>query len=95
MYKRGQFEQARKYLERAVAPSQPDPVVLDHLGDVMYRLEKPEEAQALWQQSLQRLAEMNTRRADLVGLKDQVEEKLRQVQAGEQVEVAPVAGDEG
>jgi hypothetical protein len=39
-YKRGEFEQAVQIVvEEAVsAASVPDPVVLDHLGDAMYRI---------------------------------------------------------
>ena len=35
LYKRGKFDEARKYLELAVGPAAfPDPVVLDHLAHI-------------------------------------------------------------
>lgn len=51
-YKRGDFEQARKQLERASQLEQGDPEILDHLGDVYLRLGLPDKARKAWQDAL-------------------------------------------
>jgi tetratricopeptide (TPR) repeat protein len=90
LYKRSQFEQASKLLTQAAEPAdRADPVVLDHLGDVMYRLDHKTQARGAWQQSLERIErlvptdENNKLRLQLQG-------KLRQADAGQTVDVAPV-----
>ena len=95
MYKRGQFDDARRHLEQAVAAQNfADPVVLDHLGDVLYRLHENTEALKQWQQSLAKLGEMNPKERDEVkNLRLQLNQKLKQAQAGEPVNVAPVVED--
>ena len=91
-YKRGKFAEARGFLDRAIGPAnRPDPVVLDHLGDTMYRLEQPAEAVRQWKRSLQRLGEAGTEREDLKDLRRQLVEKIKQQEQGQPVRVAPVA----
>ncbi len=81
LYKRGKFDEARKYLQQAIAPQViPDPVVLDHLGDTLYRLSKPDEAYRIWQQSLKGLDTQDSR-DDLNQLRLQLKEKIRQAEA--------------
>ncbi|CAN5500495.1 hypothetical protein BH09PLA1_BH09PLA1_22870 [soil metagenome] len=91
LYKRGQFQDARRQLEQAIRiDATSDPVVLDHLGDTLYRLNDAAGAQAQWQKSLERLvllpghSEINTLRPALEG-------KIRQAQMGQPVNVAPVS----
>ncbi len=88
LYKRGQFEQARKQLELAVGPV-PDPAVLDHLGDTLYRLTRADDAKQTWQQSLKGLGDRPTTRDDLKQLRLQLLQKIRQVEAKRPVDVAP------
>jgi tetratricopeptide (TPR) repeat protein len=106
LYKRGRFAEAREVYDRAlaatatpdakddaVAAEQPDPVMLDHVGDVCYRLNDKEAAARSWDRSRQRLTEMGdeaTQREDLKPLKLQLQQKQRQLQAGQPVTVAPV-----
>ncbi len=91
-YKRGKFAEARGFLNRAIGPAnRPDPVVLDHLGDTMYRLEQPTEAVKQWKRSLQRLTEAGAEREDLKDLRQQLLAKLKQQEQGKPVHVAPVA----
>ena len=91
LYKRGRFDEARKYLEDAIGPARyPDPVVLDHFGDVLYRLGEGAKAQAQWEQSLKRLGEVRADRDDLRQLKLQLQKKLQQASEGQPVNVAPV-----
>jgi len=50
-YKQNQLDQARKYLEQAVARTPHDPTVLSHLGDVYDKLGQTEHAAQLWERA--------------------------------------------
>ncbi|WP_299756283.1 tetratricopeptide repeat protein [uncultured Pontibacter sp.] len=50
LYKMGNFTDARKYLEQAVAISD-DATIVEHYGDVLYKLGKKEEAVSQWQKA--------------------------------------------
>lgn len=52
LYKLGQYEAARGFLEQALKDN-PDPDVLEHYGDVLWRLGRPEEAVQQWQRARQ------------------------------------------
>jgi tetratricopeptide (TPR) repeat protein len=93
LYKRGKFDEARQRLDDATKSAiDPDPVVLDHLGDVLYRLEARDEAAKTWHRSLERLGteEISEARAELRKLQLQLKRKLRQLESGEPVNVAPI-----
>lgn len=90
LYKRSKFEEAWKYLnEAATVVDRPDPVVLDHLGDVLYRLGRAPEAKGAWQRSLERLADAERVGGEMAKLKLAVQQKLRQQEAKQPVKVAP------
>ncbi len=90
LYKRGKFDEARKFLDEAIAPATlPDPVVLDHLGDVLYRLGHRDEAIKNWKRSQQRLKQTVSERDDLKQLQLQLQQKLKQAEANQPVTVAP------
>jgi predicted Zn-dependent protease len=90
LYKRGKFDEARKYLEQAVGPAAfPDPVVLDHLADTLYRLHQTADAAKLWQRSLKGIGEDEPDRDDLKQLRLQLREKIKAVEANKPVDVAP------
>lgn len=93
LYKRGKFEQARAALQDAVdAASFPDPVVLDHLGDTLYRLNEKTRAAAQWKRSHERMGEQDgAERDELRQLRLQLQQKLKQAEAGQPVSVAPTA----
>jgi tetratricopeptide (TPR) repeat protein len=95
LYKRGEFESARKFLEQAAAPASfPDPVVLDHLGDTLYRLSDTGAATQTWTRAKQRLDTLNEagiRRDDLVQLKLTLQQKLKLAEQKQPVTVAPTA----
>jgi tetratricopeptide (TPR) repeat protein len=91
LYKRGQFNEARQYLEQAIDPATtPDPVVLDHLGDALYRLSLPKDAVKQWQRALKGIGP--TEREDLKPLGLQLRKKIQQADAKQTVDVAPVDG---
>jgi predicted Zn-dependent protease len=100
LYKRGRFEQARAALQEAVdAASFPDPVVLDHLGDTLYRLTETAKATAQWKRSQERMGRDagggggagGDDRDDLRQLRLQLQQKIKQAEAGQPVTVAPTA----
>jgi Tfp pilus assembly protein PilF len=97
LYKRGRFEQARTALQDAVdAASFPDPVVLDHLGDTLYRLSAKEKATAQWKRSQERMTRHGgvaggDERDDLRQLRLQLQQKIKQAEAGQPASVAPTA----
>ncbi len=51
-YKVGDFEKALLYLERAMEIESTDPIVNDHLGDVLWMLGRKREANFQWKKSL-------------------------------------------
>lgn len=54
-YLYGHFDEALPLIERAnqLSTNDPNPEILDHLGDVYWRLNRREEARASWQRALQ------------------------------------------
>jgi tetratricopeptide (TPR) repeat protein len=91
LYKRGRFDEARRYFEQAIgAAARPDPVVLDHLGDALYRLNQKPEAVRQWTRSMDRLSDTPDRE-ELKTLRLKLQQKLKQAGNGEVVDVAPVA----
>jgi tetratricopeptide (TPR) repeat protein len=91
-YKRGKFDEALRYLNRAVAPAGPaDPVVLDHLGDAQYRLSRRSEAAATWKRSLDRLDEIGAADPELKALGAKLRQKIAAQESGRPVDVAPIA----
>jgi tetratricopeptide (TPR) repeat protein len=92
LYKRSKFPEALVYFEKAIGPaSRPDPVVLDHMGDVLYRLNQPADAVKHWKRAQERLEQLNSARDDLKKLRLQLVQKLNQQNQGKPVDVAPVA----
>lgn len=95
LYKTGRFAEARKWLEQAVdVRDVAEPVMLDHLGDTMYRLNEPVEATRAWQLVRKRIRELNSagvERRDLADLLLSVDRKLSQIEKGQPVTVAAVA----
>lgn len=108
LYKRGQYREARAALEEAIgAAALPDPVVLDHLGDTLYRLDLRGDATAQWKRSQERLGRAAAPAAAGAGGNDapppeagetgrlrlQLQQKIRQAESGQPVTVAPVASE--
>ena len=51
-YKKGYFGKALLYLEKAMEIESTDPIVNDHLGDVLWMLGRKREAKFQWKKSL-------------------------------------------
>jgi Tfp pilus assembly protein PilF len=93
LYKRSKFTEAEHYFELAIGPSAlPDPEILDHYGDVLYRLGRKAEAQRQWQRTQLRLQTRMVSDDDARLLGD-VQRKLNAAAQGKPVDVAPLAGD--
>jgi tetratricopeptide (TPR) repeat protein len=91
LYKQGRYAQAESYMEKAVGPAlRPDPVVLNHYGDILYRLGRADEAVKQWQRSLAGLDQESPDRDDLKSLRLTLLRKLQQQKQGTTVSVAPV-----
>jgi len=50
-YRRGELEEARRFLERAYAMAR-DPEIAAHLGEILWRLGERERARAVWEEGL-------------------------------------------
>ena len=95
LYKKGQFEQARHWLGKAVnTDGGGDPVVYDHLADANWRLGRTDEAVGQWNKSVEQITERSADpgRPDVRALLERVRAKLEAVKAGEQPETAPAGG---
>lgn len=89
-YKLGKFSEAVKDLERAAIGS--EPVVLDHLGDALYRLGDHARAAAQWKQAAAAIGQpREDERDDVKELRRKLQEKQQQLAGGQAVSVAPVA----
>jgi tetratricopeptide (TPR) repeat protein len=99
LYKRGNFGEARGFFERAIAPATfPDPVVLDHLGDTLYRLNENKLAQQRWQSAMDRIVAMAQTgmpvRDEVMKLRLVLIGKIKQAEQGKPITVAPTAAQE-
>lgn len=55
LYQLGDFEEAFKYIDMAIdAEKDPSAVILDHMGDVYFRLGKKKKAQKYWKKALKK-----------------------------------------
>ncbi len=93
LYKLGKFEPAKKALDEAIGTSNlPDAVVLNHLGDTQYRLNQSADAAKTWKRSQDRIAASNAagdNRDELKQLRLELQAKLKQLESGAPVSVAP------
>ena len=91
LYKRGNYAEAARYLQQAVGPAAfPDPVVLDHLGDTLFRLSQSQAATDAWQRSLKGIGDGEPDREDLKLLRTTLQQKLKQAADKRPVDLAPV-----
>jgi predicted Zn-dependent protease len=97
LYKTGDFEAAVEWLRRAVdAEGGQHPIILDHLGDALYRRGRTAEAAANWgkARALLDLPEQ-AEAAETDGLSEVLDAKIAAVRAGQEPELAPVAKGSG
>ncbi len=97
LYKLSRHQEAAFWLELAVSlEPEPDPVMLDHLGDVYWRLERREQARASWKKAAEILdrREPGRVRPPEEAVRRRLESKLEAVAGGRAPQVAPV-GEHG
>lgn len=96
-YKRGRFDLAVTWLERARRSDDGEyPVIVDHLGDALYRAGKGERAVRAWRQAGELLESKDWGDLDpeLEGLGERVERKIRAAERGGEPATAIVPADE-
>jgi tetratricopeptide (TPR) repeat protein len=91
-YKLNRMDRALAYLQRCLRLElHPDPVILDHLGDVLVRLDRTDEARAVYRQAV---TEMDSPKRqpgrDDAKVRKALEEKLKAIRKGKRVPVAPL-----
>ncbi len=52
-YRKGEYEKARRYLDKAVSRVSDDPIILEHLGDVYNKIDLPAQAVKYYKQALE------------------------------------------
>ena len=92
-YKMGRFNDALRELNRAIAEEGGDnSVILDHLGDALYRAGRRKDAVVKWQLAVKRYdSEMARIDPEMVGLENRTSQKVQAVRARKQPELAAVA----
>lgn len=95
-YKLGQFDEAVQWLRRSkAAPGGAYPVILDHLGDALYRQGRRNEAVREWEAALQamsNLAETPEDDPELIDIAQRVRAKLEAAKVNQPAPVADVPG---
>jgi len=97
LYKSSKFAEARTWLQRAVdAASGADPVILDHLGDTDWQLNRPQEAIEQWRRAGVAVRDRGEAElsADERRVGDLVPAKIEAALAGRRPAVAPPAASE-
>jgi predicted Zn-dependent protease len=92
LYKQAKFAQAIPYFQEAIGPAAlPNPQVLDHYGDDLYRLGRVNEAQGQWLRALRGLSEERDSDPEDIALRQSLQDKLTGSGTSRPVDVAPLA----
>lgn len=95
LYKKDQLAQAKTWLTRAnVARGGEDPVILDHLGDTLWRLGEKPQAMESWQAALKASKDRPERAmisADEQRVIDTIDKKIKAARSGAKPRVAELA----
>lgn len=91
-YKLGRFEESVARLEEArTKPQGGDAVILDHLGDALWRMGKPEQSLSVWQGALRAAEQSKTKdRPEIQKVLKTLDEKIKAVHAAREPDLAPV-----
>ena len=89
-YKMGKFQEATVWLKRArTAPGGEYPVIVDHLGDALYRSDKIKRAGSTWKTALAQLQQFKeTDDPELDGLAESLQAKITAVKTKQDAPVA-------
>lgn len=98
-YKLGEFAEAIKWLKRAQSAQGGDyPVILDHLGDSLFRSGARPEALQTWRRALERMRDTGgvseEDDPELKGLSERLGKKIQATEQGQQPALSPVPGPE-
>ncbi|QNN23806.1 tetratricopeptide repeat protein [Planctomycetales bacterium ZRK34] len=95
LYKLGRFEDSRRRLEEArTKPQGNDPVILDHLGDALWRANQKPRALQLWNDALNLARQADPKqRPETVELIDSLSGKVSAAGANREPAIAPVPGE--
>jgi tetratricopeptide (TPR) repeat protein len=95
LYKRGKFDESAKWFAAAIGSAAlPDWQVLDHYGDVFYRLNRLTDAETQWKRALDGMSrDRDTDPAELAHNRDLITAKLQAAIAGKPADVAPLGGE--
>ncbi|MCF7957162.1 MAG: tetratricopeptide repeat protein [Phycisphaerae bacterium] len=90
-YKKGDFLPALVYIyQSAASMAMPDAEILNHLGDILYRLGRKKEAGVFWQRALDDLARRIKNEIWLKKELEHTQKKLRQLNENQPIDVAPI-----
>ncbi len=53
-YKQGQLQKALEYIQQAIDSGNPTAEILEHMGDVLHKLKRPDEAKKWWKKALEK-----------------------------------------
>ena len=77
LFRRGKYAEAIEHLKKAAFAEEPDPIILDHLGDAFLAQGDGDEAARVWQQALSLIEGEKPTPADQE-LKRELQRKLKQ-----------------
>lgn len=97
-YKQGDFAEAEKWLSRAARQrGNPDPVILDHLGDTLWRLGRPESAAQRWTAAVEASKKRDDEAltsADELRVRETTPSKIEAAGADRRPAIAPIASEQ-
>jgi len=53
LYQMEKYEEAERYIRKAVEMANPSPVIIEHLGDINYKLSRKDKALEFWKKALE------------------------------------------
>lgn len=95
-YKLGQFKEAVVWLKRAqMAPGGEYPVIVDHLGDALYRAGEIKRAGSAWQTAMTQLQQLEDQDdPELSGLTESLQAKITAIKTKQDAPVADALGSQ-
>jgi tetratricopeptide (TPR) repeat protein len=95
LYKRGKFDESAKWFAAAIGSAAlPDWQVLDHYGDVFYRMNRSSDAQAQWMRALAGMSrDRDLDPAQLAHDRDLITKKIQAAAGNKPAAVAPLGGE--
>jgi Flp pilus assembly protein TadD len=93
-YKQGKIPEAERVFQLILSASSPeqkdDPIIMDHAGDVMWRLGRKEKAVSLWRQAVELAGKQKAPTVEIREVLSTVPMKVQAAEANQSPQVAPV-----